>query len=172
MAPKPTSGPTARLDRRVDAHAEGAAAVSPSSATLVWRLGRRGSITLRLHPTERADQLESELSIDPCCTMSQDCNGSLRGTAMICREAPEDCREADGADCQLALVLRFDRGQEPLLAVASMLRRPGSNEGSPAVLVLTDLPARLGLRGGTYLLDPTSAERAFAALQPAHGRGS
>ncbi|MFN5497687.1 MAG: hypothetical protein ACK5C3_14070, partial [bacterium] len=66
------------------------------------------------------------------------------------------------------LALRLERGDEPVVAEIALVRRGGCPDARDTdareadaretdvrgTIVLTDLPARLGLRGGTYLLDP------------------
>jgi hypothetical protein len=61
------------------------------------------------------------------------------------------------------LALRLERGDEPVVAEIALVRRGGCQDARET-LVLTNLPARLGLRGGTYLLDPASRAACLDAL--------
>ena len=67
-------------------------------------------------------------------------------------------RSDEGCEQRLAIVLFRDAS--PVRAELSLVERA---DGSP--IALTDLPAQLGLRGGTYKLDEGSVQRFATAVR-------
>ena len=62
--------------------------------------------------------------------------------------------------CEQHLAIALFRDASPVRAALSLVERAN---GSP--ITLTDLPAQLGLRGGTYKLDEGSIQRFATALR-------
>ena len=141
MAPKPTGSARVGFDRRGPAPSR--------EAVLVWRVGRSGSLRLALSPSNDGRELDAELRFESRT------GGSTVVSMQLCGSA-----HASLIGDEHHLALRFERGDEPVVAEIGLIRR----DGCPDVLVLTDLPARLGLRGGTYLLDPASGASCLDAL--------
>ena len=141
MAPKPTGGTPAAYER--------GATQRGIDAVLSWRVGRSGSLRLALRTGEGRHDFDAELRLETrsgrSTVVSMQLCGSARGSLF---------------GDEYHLELRFERGDEPIVAGLGLVRRGGGAD----VLVLTDLPARLGLRGGTYLIDPASSARFRDAL--------
>jgi hypothetical protein len=62
--------------------------------------------------------------------------------------------------CEQRLAITLFRDASPVRAELSLVERAN---GSP--IALTDLPAQLGLRGGTYKLDEGSVQRFATAVR-------
>ncbi|MEY3143619.1 MAG: hypothetical protein RLY21_2112 [Planctomycetota bacterium] len=136
-----------------------------ASASLRWRIGRNGSLTVTVGRI--VDDIEQHGDGD---------SGSLavrielhRGLAAArAMPAPEAASEVvsgranpvgdsleEASEQRLSIALF--RGASPVRAELAVVER-----GSAPPVVLTDLPAQLGLRGGTYSLDAGTIA-AFAA---------
>ena len=157
MAPKPT-GYTRR-----------AAESSPpdATATLRWRTGRNGLLACtvgRLHD----DAVSGDSGVADRLSVRVEWR---RGTLGALRTAPlgqgsEPTTEVlsgraqtsvGDAGCTISIALC--RGQSVVEASLALVQRDGADP-----LVLTDLPVRLGLRGGTYVLEKASAASFAEAL--------
>jgi len=159
MAPKPTGTTPAGFDRSGSAHSR--------VAVLVWRVGRSGLLQLALHPSDDGRVFEAELRLETRSARSASVSMQLCGSA-----------QASVTGDEYHLALRLERGDEPVVAEIALVRRGGCPDARDTdareadaretdvrgTIVLTDLPARLGLRGGTYLLDPASGAACLDAL--------
>ncbi len=164
MAPKPTGTTPAGFDRSGSAHSR--------VAMLAWRVGRSGLLQLALHPSDDARAFEAELRLETRSGRSASVSMQLCGSA-----------QASVTGDEYHLALRLERGEEPVVAEIALVRRGGCPDARDTdareadaretdaretdvrgTIVLTDLPARLGLRGGTYLLDPASGAACLDAL--------
>lgn len=148
MAPKPTGG-SAAYERRA------ASSGHTAQAALLWRVGRTGSLRLSLRANEAATGLLAEVQFEAHRDPRLSESFGLTGTATV---------SIDGGERRISLLLRRETGN--VTAEACLLRHGSRAE----VLLLTDLPARIGLRGGTYLLDPRSVEPFLEALEAAASR--
>lgn len=149
MAPKPTGTTPAGFDRSGSAHSR--------VAVLVWRVGRSGLLQLALHPSDDGRVFEAELRLETRSARSASVSMQLCGSA-----------QASVTGDEYHLALRLERGDEPVVAEIALVRRGGCPDArdtdARGTIVLTDLPARLGLRGGTYLLDPASGAACLDTL--------
>lgn len=164
ISPKPSiSRRRSRDDAAIDLSPVATGAESPRESqarvdpiVLRWRLRRKGSLVLTLTPW-RAPDGRSELEADALVEI--EASGTpgaepreLRGSARIARVGGE-----------LEIALRFSArtasAPDELSAGLTMVSR-GDGAG---VLLLSDLPARLGLQGGTYALcEPSGVDRWIA----------
>lgn len=154
MAPKPTGTTPAGFERSGSAHSR--------VAVLVWRVGRSGLLQLALHPSDDGRVFEAELRLETRSARSASVSMQLCGSA-----------QASVTGDEYHLALRLERGDEPVVAEIALVRRGGCPDAretdardtdARGTIVLTDLPARLGLRGGTYLLDPASGAACLDTL--------
>jgi len=134
---------------------------------LAWRVGRSGLLQLALHPSDDGRAFEAELRLETRSGRSASVSMQLCGSA-----------QASVTGDEYHLALRLERGDEPVVAEIALVRRGGCPDARDTdareadaretdvrgTIVLTDLPARLGLRGGTYLLDPASGAACLDAL--------
>ena len=172
MAPKPTEYARRAIDR------------AATTAVLRWRVGRNGSLVLSVGRIADDSEHDSEHDIHRHIEQSAGASfGSLpvrvelhhglpaaraasafpsaspsasevvSGRAHVSTDSSDEGREQH-------LAIALFRDASPVRAELSLVERAN---GSP--ITLTDLPAQLGLRGGTYKLDEGSIQRFATALR-------
>ncbi len=180
MAPKPTEYARRAIDR------------AATTAVLRWRVGRNGSLVLSVgriaddsaHDSEHDSAHDSEHDIHrhieqlagtsfgslpvrvelhhglPAAraasafpSASPSASEVVSGRAHVSTDSSDEGREQH-------LAIALFRDASPVRAELSLVERAN---GSP--ITLTDLPAQLGLRGGTYKLDEGSIQRFATALR-------
>jgi len=180
MAPKPTEYARRAIDR------------AATTAVLRWRIGRNGSLVLSVgriaddighdvgHDSEHDIHRHIEQSAgasfgslpvrvelhhglpaaraanaSPAASPSASPSASevVSGRAHVSIDSSDEGREQH-------LAIALFRDASPVRAELSLVERAN---GSP--ITLTDLPAQLGLRGGTYKLDEGSIQRFATALR-------
>jgi hypothetical protein len=176
MAPKPTEYARRAIDR------------AATTAVLRWRIGRNGSLVLSVGRI--ADDIGHDISHDISHDIEQSAGASFgslpvrvelhhglpaaRAASAFPAASPSASPSAsevvsgrahvsidssdEGREQHLAIALFRDAS--PVRAELSLVERAN---GSP--ITLTDLPAQLGLRGGTYKLDEGSIQRFATALR-------
>lgn len=157
MAPKPTG------------YTRAAAPRASECTELRWRIERTGSLVLVAEPlslgregtVELAMQVRLERSRPDARRSADEAGQTFAGRGRLV--------ETDG---ELAISVELgspSSGQVAATAATIVLvDRPAAGE----ILTLTDLPARIGLRGGTYVLDLASARRGYASFRALLGRDS
>lgn len=172
MAPKPTEYARRAIDR------------AATTAVLRWRVGRNGSLVLSVgriaddseHDIHRHIEQSAGASFGslpvrvelhhglpaaraasafPAASPSASPSASevVSGRAHVSTDSSDEGREQH-------LAIALFRDASPVRAELSLVERAN---GSP--ITLTDLPAQLGLRGGTYKLDEGSIQRFATALR-------
>ena len=120
-------------------------AVRPCSIRLSWTIGLGGRLECLLAPQGLA--MKALLTFEPASSRPLRSMDSMKSPASI-----GDCEVLhsstdDGG--QQSVTLRLANGQR---ATIEVVERGSDSEGS-RYLVFTDLPAQLGFRGGTYVLN-------------------
>lgn len=176
MAPKPTE------------YARRAPEPAATTAVLRWRIGRNGSLVLSVgriaddighdaghdiaHHIEQSagagfGSLPVRVELHHGLPAARAANASLSASPLVPPSVSEVVsgrahgsidRSDEGCEQRLAIVLFRDAS--PVRAELSLVERA---DGSP--IALTDLPAQLGLRGGTYKLDEGSVQRFATAVR-------
>lgn len=118
--------------------------VRPCSIRLSWTIGLGGRLECSLDP--HGLELRAALTFNPASSRPLRSSDSMHAAASIghCEVlhfSTDDAR-------QRSVMLRLANGQR---ATIEVMERGSDSEGS-RYLVLTDLPAQLGFRGGTYVL--------------------
>ena len=160
MAPKP-AGYTRTVQSRASACAE-----------IRWRVARTGTLVLALEPLSTGADGALELAVEASLEFAgpdvrhegaaggriagRPFGQPLKGRGRLSNPAGE-------ATISVELGTPADAC---ISAAIVLLERPETGE----ILGLTDLPARMGLRGGTYVLDAASVRQALGALR-GFGRG-
>lgn len=108
------------------------------SASFRWRLGLRGSLSVSLNMVSGDGALQGTVELT---------DGFESGavTTILCSGRTIQC-DLENA---LEVILNTDAGDRA--ASITVLQPPGAADQE--LIVLTDLPAVLGLRGGTYALE-------------------
>ncbi len=123
-----------------------------------WRVGRRGLLALSVSVSREA-AAPGLLDVTASVELRRDHRGPTDGDlVLVAHRASQSLSAATGAR-EFTLLLSDWRADGDLLALPEALRRVQEPEvacvliarGDGSTLLLTDLPARLGLRGGTYV---------------------
>ena len=119
--------------------------VRPCSVHLSWTIGLGGRLECSLDP--HGLEVRAALTFKPASSRPLRSSDSMHSAASIghcevLHSSTDDAR-------QRSVTLRLSNGQR---ATIELVERGSDSEGS-RYLVFTDLPAQLGFRGGTYVLD-------------------
>ena len=119
--------------------------VRPCSIRLSWTIGLGGRLECSLDP--HGPELRAALTFKPASSRPLRSSDSMHSAASIGHCEVLHFSNADAR--QRSVTLRLANGQR---ATIEVVERGSDSEGS-RYLVFTDLPAQLGFRGGTYVLN-------------------
>ena len=119
--------------------------VRPCSIRLSWTIGLGGRLECSLDP--HGPELRAALTFKPASSRPLRSSDSMHPAASIGHCEVLHFSTADAR--QRSVTLRLANGQR---ATIEVVERGSDSEGS-RYLVFTDLPAQLGFRGGTYVLN-------------------
>ena len=176
MAPKPTEYARRAIDR------------AATTAVLRWRIGRNGSLVLSVgriaddighdsaHDSEHDIHRHIEQSAGasfgslpvrvelhhglPAARAANASPSASPSASEVVSGRAHGSIDRSDEGCEQHLAITLFRDASPVRAELSLVERA---DGSP--IALTDLPAQLGLRGGTYKLDEGSVQRFATAVR-------
>lgn len=155
MAPKPT------------VYARTAQSRASACAEIRWRVARTGTLVLVLEPLSTGADGALELAVAASLEFAGP-NARHDGAAdgrMSVRPFGQPLTgrgRLSSPDGEATISVELDTSADACISAAIvLLERPETGE----ILGLTDFPARLGLRGGTYVLDAGSVRQALGALR-------